>query len=146
MKLLVLAGGAALLVAMVTDVVAVLGRATGWPLLGSIELVQAAVLVSGSAALLITTLTAGHARVHLLMDRLPSGARRFLVHLSGLAGLLLFLAVAASSAWILADLWHGHEETELLKLPLAPLRVLVVLCSLATASAFLRQLLRRGEA
>lgn len=146
MKLLVLAGGAALLLAMVTDVLAVLGRATGWPLLGSIELVQAAVLVSGSAALLITTLTAGHARVHLVMDRLPNGPRQFMLHLSALAGLLLFMAVAAASAWILADLWQGNEETELLKLPLAPLRILVVLCCLATASVFLRQLLRRGEA
>ncbi len=145
MKYLVLLGGVALLLAMVTDVAAVLGRATGWPLLGSIELVQVLVLVSGSTALLITTLVGGHARVHLLIDRLPPTARLWVLRLSALAGVLLFLAVAVASAWILADLWQGHEETELLKLPLAPLRLLVTGLAVATAAVFLRQVLRREQ-
>ncbi len=42
-------------------------------------------------------------------------------------------------------MWHGHEETELLLLPLRPLRVLIVATMLVTAALFLRKVVRKGE-
>ncbi len=59
---LVIVGGGALLAAMAIDGLAVIGRHVGWPLLGSIEAVQAAVLVSGCVALLVATRARRHAR------------------------------------------------------------------------------------
>lgn len=142
-RALVIVGGGALLAAMGTDAVAVLGRHLGVPLRGSIELVQWAVLVAGVAGLWVATREAVHASVHLLVDRLPEHLRDP-VRRAGLAlGALLFAALCAASAWIAADLWHGHEESEWLRLPWRPLRVLAVLGCAAVAASFAGQALRR---
>lgn len=141
-KLLVVIGGAALLIALAVDALAVIGRHVGLPLLGSIELVQAAVLVSGSAALLVATLAGVHARVHLLVDRLPARWQTLLLRLGQLLSALLFLAFMASSLWIASDLWQGHEQSELLRIPYRPLRIIAVLTTFAVAAGFLRQFMR----
>lgn len=140
---LVLVGGVALLLAMTTDVAAVIGRHVGLPLRGSIELVQAFVLVSGSIATLLATAAGEHARVHLLVDRLPEGARRLLRRFGFLCGVLFFVALLAASILLARDLWHGHEESELLRVPYRPLRILAVLATGAVALLFLRQALSR---
>ena len=140
-RLLVVVGGAALLIALAVDALAVIGRHVGLPLLGSIELVQAAVLVSGSVALLVATLAGVHARVHLLVDRLPPGWQRLLLRTGHVLSALLFLAFTAASLWIASDLWQGHEQSELLRIPYRPLRIVAVLATAAVAIAFLRQLL-----
>jgi hypothetical protein len=45
-----------------------------------------------------------------------------------------------------AELWHGREATELLRLPIAPLRLFFCASLLIVASLFLRALFRpRGE-
>lgn len=142
-RLLVLLGGAALLAAMVTDFLAVIGRHTGWPLLGSIELVQAFVLVSASVAMVIATLAGSHAVVRLLIDRAAPATRAWLIRVSRTFSALFFASMAAGSTWIAADMWPGHEESELLRIPYAPLRMVAVLCSLAVALTFLRQAIDR---
>jgi len=140
-RALVVVGGVALLIALAVDALAVIGRHLGLPLLGSIELVQAAVLVSGSTALLVATLADVHARVHLLVDRLPPSWQGLLLRFGQLLSALLFLAFMASSVWIASDLWQGHEQSELLRIPYRPLRIVAVLATAAVAIAFLRQLL-----
>lgn len=135
-RALVIGGGGALLLAMGVDALAVVGRHVGLPLLGSIELVQVAVLVAGAAGLLVATRAGVHASVHLLVDRLPARVRSSLRLLGLLLGALLFAALCAASVWIAADLWHGHEESEWLHLPWRPLRVLTVLAAAAVTVAF----------
>ena len=139
-RLLVIVGGVALLIALAVDALAVIGRHVGLPLLGSIELVQAAVLVSGSAALLVATLAEVHARVHLLVDRLPASWQGLLLRFGQLLSALLFLAFMAASVWIASDLWQGHEQSELLRIAYRPLRIVAVVATAAVALAFLRQL------
>jgi TRAP-type C4-dicarboxylate transport system permease small subunit len=124
-----LAGGA-LLVAMLVDTLAMVGRQIQLPLIGSIELVQAAVVLAASGALIIATLDAAHARVNLLLDNLAKGPRRILDRLHALAAAVLFAALLAGSAWIAIDLWNGQEESELLRIPYRPLRIAVVLALL----------------
>ncbi|MEO8017379.1 MAG: TRAP transporter small permease subunit [Pseudomonadota bacterium] len=136
-NVLVATGGAGLLTAMTVDGIAVFGRHVGWPLLGSIEIVQAAVFVSGSIAMLLTSAMVAHARVHLLVDRLPAGARTAMRRFGLLLGALLFLALLAGSIWIAMDMWPGHEESELLHVPYKPLRVLAVGATAGIAVAFL---------
>jgi TRAP-type C4-dicarboxylate transport system permease small subunit len=137
---IVLLGGAALLGAMAIDVVAVIGRHTGIPLLGSIELVQVLVAVAGAMALLIACLHDSHARVRLLLVRLAAAPRRRLLQIDDVLMAMFLLALAAGSGWILYELWGSHEETELWRLPYRPLRLLVVLTLLVAAGLMLRRL------
>jgi TRAP-type C4-dicarboxylate transport system permease small subunit len=136
-----LAGGA-LLVAMLVDTLAMVGRQIELPLIGSIELVQAAVLIAGSGALIVATLDATHARVNLLLDRLHARTRHGFERVHALSAALLFTALLAGSVWIGFDLWNGHEESELLRLPYRPLRVVVVVTLLLLVVHSLRRIWR----
>jgi TRAP-type C4-dicarboxylate transport system permease small subunit len=142
---LVVVGGGALLGAMAIDGFAVVGRHVGLPLLGSIEAVQAAVLVAGCVALLVATQAGRHARVHLLVDRLPAQAATLLRRAGFLLGALLFAALAVASAWIAIELWPGHEESEWLHIRYAPLRAMTVLFCAWVAGAFLAAAFRRTD-
>ena len=69
------------------------------------------------------TLSGAHATVHILLERAPEGARRGLNAFGALMGAACFALLAAGSVWIVRDLWGGHEQTELLALPIMPLRL-----------------------
>jgi TRAP-type transport system small permease protein len=125
-------GGFALLAAMGLDVIAVLGRYTGIPLLGSIELVQVMIAVAGAVALLITTLQGGHARVRLVLARLQASTQAWVSRVDDLLTAVFFLVLAIGCAWIMLEMWNSHEESELWRLPYRPLRVLVVTTLFAT--------------
>lgn len=142
---LVVLGGGALLLATAIDGIAVIGRHVGLPLLGSIEAVQAAVLVSGCVALLMATQARRHARVHLLVDRCPPALAGALRRLGFAFGTALFVALAIASAWIAWDLWNGHEESEWLHIPYAPLRALTVAFALWVAGSFGLAAVRRSD-
>src|ERR1700728_4476867 len=109
-------GAAALLLAMAVDVLAVVGRHIGVSLLGSIELVQAAMLLASSAALVAATLQRQHASVHLLIDRLPAQMQRAAAVCGLLLSIVFFLCLTAGSVWIAADMWSAHEASDLLKI------------------------------
>lgn len=136
---IILVGGFALLLAMMIDVVAVIGRYLGTPLLGSIELVQVLVGIAGAMALLVATLQNSHARVRLLLARMTDAPRDLLLRFDAVLTALFFLALAIGSAWILRDMWLSHEESELWRLPYRPLRLLVVVTLLVTTVLMLRK-------
>jgi TRAP-type C4-dicarboxylate transport system permease small subunit len=123
--------GGALLIAMVVDTLAMLGRAFQLPLIGSIEIVQAVVLFAASGALIIATLDRAHARVSLLLNRLPAPWRQRFESFFSVAAAVLFAALLAGSVWIAADVWSGYEESEILRIPYRPLRLAVVLALIA---------------
>lgn len=138
-------GAAGLLVAMATDTIAVIGRHVAHPLLGSIEIVQAAILLAASAAMLTATLRGTHAVVHLVVDRVSPGWRSMLVRLADLLSALLFVALAVGSAWLTRDLWFAHEESDLLHLPFRPLHLIVTLAAASIALLFLVRALRPAK-
>ena len=144
-RLIVIVGGGALLLAMAVDAIAVAGRHIGWPLLGSIELVQASVLVSAALAMIVATLARTHAVVHLIVDRLSARRRRQMLAVNALLSALLFFAFLVGAAWLAWEYWSHHEQSEVLRIPFRPLRVVVVLSCAALAVIFLRQAIR-GEA
>jgi len=121
--LLVWIAGGALLVAVVVDSLAMIGRQVSFPLVGSIEIVEAVVLVAAGGGLIIATLDGAHARVNLLLERLPVEWRRRVARVHALVAALLFAALLTGTVWIAADLWNGHEESELLRIPYKPLRI-----------------------
>lgn len=131
-------GGIALLFAMAVDTLAVLGRHIGIPFPGSIELVQAAILVASSAAILSATLANKHARVHLVMDRMKGKPLAVFKCIQAAVSALFFCALAAGSIWIFVDLWGGFEESEVLRIPFAPLRIVSIASVLGVAFGFLR--------
>ena len=137
-------GGIALLFAMAVEAVAVLGRHIGIPLPGSIELVQAAILVAASAAMLSATLADKHARVRVVVDRLNCGPLVILKRIQVFVSVLFFGALATGSIWIFMDLWGGYEESEVLHIPYAPLRILCIVAVLGVAFDFLRRI-REGQ-
>ena len=69
--LLFYVGSAGLLCMMLVEAAAVIGRHLGMPLMGALEIVQAAIVPAACAAMLIATLRGAHAAVHLVTERLP---------------------------------------------------------------------------
>jgi TRAP-type C4-dicarboxylate transport system permease small subunit len=138
-------GAAALLLATSVDAIAVLGRHIGLPLLGSLELVQAAIVVASSTAIVFATLANRHAAARFLLDRSTPRLRRLLQQFARVLTLLFFLILASGQAWITHDLWDGHEDSELLHIPFAPLRLVSILAVLLAAGITLRRLLRQPK-
>lgn len=141
---LIWVAGGALLVAMLVDTTAMLSRQVQQPLPGAIEVVQVVVMLAASGALLMAAIEHAHARVHLLVDRMPPAARSWLERLHALGAVSLWAVLLAGSGWICADLWQGHEESELLRIPYRPLR-LVLLATLLLLLLHALRLLLRGE-
>lgn len=142
-KALVVFGGVALLLAVATDGLAVIGRHVGVPLLGSIEVVQAAVLIVSSVALVIATLDRRHAVVHLLVNRLGERPKVRIERAGHALCALLFFAFLIGSGWIALDMRGGHEESELLRIPYVPLRLVELAGLAAVAIICLIQAIRR---
>jgi TRAP-type C4-dicarboxylate transport system permease small subunit len=136
-------GAAGLLFAIGADALAVLGRHLGIPLLGSIELMQAAILLASSAAMVMATIARKHAVVHLLIDRLSPRRRSVMERVHALLSALFFAALGVGSAWIAFDLRNGHEQSELLRIPFAPLRIVSIVAVLAVAAIYLGRALRK---
>lgn len=131
-------GATGLLLATATDSLAVLGRHIGVAFLGSIEIVQCAVVLAASAAMIGATLQRAHASVHIFTERMPPAAAARLARLAALLGAALFLAAAIGSAWIARDLWDGYERTEILGIPLRWFRVIWIGSALAITALFAR--------
>lgn len=134
---LIWVGGCALLGATLVDTVAVIGRNVGLPFTGSIEVMQALVLLSGGLGLVIATLHQTHAQVRLVVDRLNPVARNVADRLSDLMTFLFLLALLVGSGWLALDLWDGHEQSEWLQIPWAALRMIANACLLAAAGIVL---------
>jgi TRAP-type C4-dicarboxylate transport system permease small subunit len=140
-----LVGSVGLIAAMAADALAVAGRHVGLPFLGSIELVQAAIVVAASAAIIGATLNDGHATVHILMERLSPEVRRRFQTVADLVSAACFVALAAGSIWLVVDLWRGTEHTELLGLPLKPLRLAWCESAILTAGLFFARAIRPAD-
>jgi TRAP-type C4-dicarboxylate transport system permease small subunit len=138
-------GAAGLLFAIGADAVAVLGRHLGIPLLGSIELMQVAILLTSSAAMVLATVAKKHAVVHLVVDRLSPRQRIVMERVHALLGAIFFAALAAGSIWIAFDLRNGHEQSELLRIPYAPLRIVSIVAVLAVAAIYMARAFGKRE-
>lgn len=144
-KLVFRVGSVGLLAAAAIDGVAVLGRHAGFSFLGSIELVQVAVVLIASAAVIGATLVGSHASVHIVTERLSPTAAARAHRAAATLSASTFVLFATGSVWVASDLWSGHERTELLNIPLGPFRLIWIAAALVTAALFARQALARGR-
>ena len=140
-------GAIGLLLAMVAETVAVLGRHAGIPLIGALEVIQACILLMASTAMLSATLNKGHATVTILTNRVSEGTRRILHAFGHLLSTAFFLGLATGAAWLAMDAWNEHERSEMLHIPFKPLRIISLLAASAIAVVFVRDLWRavRGK-
>lgn len=139
-------GSIALLLAMATDAIAVAGRHLGVALLGSIEIVQACIVVAATSALVAATMLGAHARVHILLEKVRPATGRALDRGADLTSALLFLWLGAGSAWLASDLWNGVEITEILHIPLRWLRLTWIVGALLIAGLFAARAVRSTPA
>lgn len=133
-------GSVGLLVATAADSIAVLGRHTGFALLGSIEIVQASIVFIAAASMVSVTLARGHAAVHILTERLSPARKQAFARVASLLGAVAASLLAVGSIILLIDLWGGHERSELLHIPLRWLRLLTVAALVFVAILFTRQI------
>jgi TRAP-type C4-dicarboxylate transport system permease small subunit len=110
--------------ATIIEAIAVSGRWLSLPLHGALEIIQAAVLVTACVSMLTATLEGSHATVHLLLNRVGPRVKAVLTRLASLISAALFVALTIASVWLVIEHWDGHEESELLHIPLRPLRLL----------------------
>ncbi len=136
-------GAAALLFAVAVDAIAVIGRHIGKPLLGSIELMQASILIASSVAIVSATLADKHAVVHLLIARLSPRVRAAMERFHAALCALFFLALTAGGVWIAHDLRAAHEESELLHIPYGPLRIVSIVSVAAVALIYAARIAKR---
>lgn len=141
-RLLLVIGSAALLLAMASDALAVLGRHVGFAINGSIELFQVCAVLALSSAILIATLDSRHAAVDLLLGRVSERGRTWLGHLAAAASAAAFGLITAGSIWVAIDLWPTHEMTEQLGIPLRGFRLFWIACGAAVTFFFLRGAVR----
>jgi len=142
-------GAGGLLVAMSIEAIAVAGRQIGIPLLGALEIIQTAILVTASAAMLSATLADAHASVRLLVERLNPKAQDWLHRIALLVSAAFFACLTVAAAWLTIDAWNDFEHSELLHIPYRPLRVIVVVMTSAIAVVMAYKALRptrRGDA
>jgi TRAP-type transport system small permease protein len=140
-------GSLGLLGAMSVDFAAVIGRRSGVPLLGSIELSEVCIVCMASASLLGVTLDRGHASVHLLTERLNEGPKHAFARASDALSAVFFAFILGGSGWLAFELWNGAEQSELLGVPIVPLRVIFCASLSGIAICFLvRAIARKASA
>jgi TRAP-type C4-dicarboxylate transport system permease small subunit len=137
----VVIGGVPLLAAMFTEFLAVVARNTGWNIVGSIEFVQAMVLLSSCGAIVLATLSRSHAKVTVISRRITGRSGSALRLVIALGASTFFLALAAGSAWIAMDMWGAAEQSELLAIPYLPLRCVAALATFVVAVIYARRVI-----
>lgn len=145
-KFLVWTGGIGLMLVAGIDTLAVIGRHAGFPLLGSIELIQPAILVAGVAGIVFATLADAHARVRLIYDRLTAAWRKGADALSELSMLAMLSLISVGSVWLMTDLWAAHEVSDIVGVPWRWMRLIANLGLAAAIGITLRRLIGLGKA
>ncbi|MEQ6333739.1 TRAP transporter small permease subunit [Sphingobium sp. MK2] len=138
--MMIWAGGVALIIAAALNLLAVIGRHSGLPLKGAIELVQVVVLIGGSLALVAATLGRNHARVHLILDRLTGSNRDVAEWICTALSILFYLMLLVGSCWLAADLWGSQEVSELVGVPWRAMRAFLNLTLVVIIALLVRQL------
>ena len=138
-------GGVALFACMLIGTISVIARHWGLTIVGDIELEQAAIVLSASAALVCATHARRHARVHLLLNRLTPVYRTRLTDLSAVASSVFFALLTVGLGMITLELRNSHEESELLHIPYAPLRLIALAATVTSATLCVTRIRSRAR-
>lgn len=136
-RIFLVIGSLGLALAVLTDTIAVIGRHLNIALLGSIEIVQACIVLLSSGAIVAATKYGNHARVRILTDRLKPAHAMRLNYFTAFISTIFSLFMAVGCAWIIWEVWTEHERSEILHIPLVWLRLLLLLALLSVSAYFL---------
>jgi TRAP-type C4-dicarboxylate transport system permease small subunit len=140
---LLVTGGVGLIGAILTDSIAVVGRHVGVPFTGSIELMQAFIVVGAASGIALASIGATHAAVDLVFHRMPVSAQRIAHRLAALLGFAFLTALVIGSAWIAWEYRDAGERTEILGIELKWLRLFWIGCAVVAAAAMVGPLFSR---
>lgn len=130
-------GTVGLSAAALTDFVGVVGRHLGHPVAGTIEIFRVCAAVVVSAAIVLATLSGGHASVHVFVERMGPLWRARSRRIGAIIAAAMFTAIVVASGWLLVLTARGLEATFLLNIPLWPFRLIWCAASAWVASWFL---------
>jgi TRAP-type transport system small permease protein len=142
---IIIVGSVGLMGAMLTDGLAVIGRHIGVPVVGSIEVSQAFVIVMASSAIAFASLGDQHAAVDLVFNRLPDWAKRAAMRVNAVLAFAFVAALVVASVWIAVEHWATDEQTELVKIPLRWFRVFWIAAACIAAGAFAISIFRKPK-
>lgn len=142
---LLIAGSVGLIGSMLTDTFAVIGRHTGIPVLGSIEVMQAFIVVGAASGIAYASMSATHAAVDLVFHKLPPWAQNVAHRVGALLGFLFVAALVTGSAWIVWEYRDAQEMTEILRIPVQYLRLFWLACSVIAAITMLAPLVGKQK-
>ena len=139
-------GAAALLLLAAVIVFAAIARTLGTAIVGGSEVVDVAIIVVASMALVAGTAANTHPSVHILTGRLPQSAQRLLKMVAAVLAFCFFAVLCYESGVVLLKYARLGEYTQLLRINITPFRAIWVF-SLATICIVLLlrlSLIRRG--
>lgn len=142
MTALIWFGGAALLLVTLIETLSVIAPFFGMSFLGSIEIVEALVLMSGAVGILMASLMQNHARVHLVLDHLPPVLRNYLNSFAFVVSAVFFLACLGGSIFNWVVTRSHFEQSDVLQIPHEPLRILLIGFFLINTVLFVAQFIR----
>jgi TRAP-type C4-dicarboxylate transport system permease small subunit len=120
--------GAFCLVGLMCLIVAnVIVRPFGQVIMGTYELSELIIVITVSFALVFTALKKGHIAVDAITSRLPNRAQQILRCFSSFFFLSIIVLIAYTNFNFTRKVLLGGEETDLLKVPFLPFRLLWVL-------------------
>ena len=138
-------GSLGLALAVLTDTVAVIGRHLNIALLGSIEIVQACIVLLSSGAIVAATKYGNHARVRILTNRLNPDLSAKLQYFTAIISTVYSLLMVLGCAWIIWEVWAEHERSEILHIPLVWLRLLLLAALFSVSAYFLSSLFGKSK-
>ena len=115
-------GGFALICLLLLIITNIAFRLSGHIIPGSYELAEAIIPVIAGVAVLVATLFGSHVAVDLVAERFSARVQRRLVMAMACVGFMYWLVLAYSSALTALRNTKLGENTELLGLPVTPLR------------------------
>ena len=132
-------GSAGLIIEMLVILVDVIGRAFGFPLFGSQDLITMTMILIVFGAMALCDRQGGHIAVDLLERKFPAKLNRMIDAVSALMGAVIFvmLALAVYDVVAITVRFNMPDSTNLLNLPMTYFRMALIAFALITAFGML---------
>lgn len=138
-------GGVILTFMMLITLVDVILRFIGKPITGTYELVFLSGAVVIACAIPRTSIEGGHVNVDMVVDHLPSRARRTMAVLTRLCGIAFFFFLGWNLFALGTTLFNKEEVSLTLHVPYYPVAYILGVCSWVECLVLLVDLITRGR-
>ena len=130
---------------MFITVADVAGRAAGYPIMGTYEIVGLTGAIVIGFAVPFTSWQKGHIYMEFLLDRLPQTQRQVLNVFTRLLCIALFIFIGYNLLQVAADFRRAGEVSPTLQIPIFPVAYGVAICCFIECVVFVCDILRIWE-